>query len=231
MSKSTCPPAKPFPAPVQRKTNQPATPQTRTTHTAPQAHRPQAKPNAVQRKVAHLSPSGATPAAPPAYRPQSAPKVLQTKKANGPLAQPARRGGGPGLTSAPRSPQPVSQNRPGTRPQGRFGSRTIQRFEDDDLEGVASLFREPEARPRVRVGGQGAGAIFLAVRNWNPVYNEALAVLRGLEQAGTEFDSVDEIIAHVNRDQQVINALADAVIVGTLTGGVQVRVRDIRNGT
>jgi hypothetical protein len=62
------------------------------------------------------------------------------------------------------------------------------------------------------------------------VFDAVDLVLRRLEQARTEFDNVDDIVAHVNQDQQVIIAIADAVVIANVDG-TPVRVRDIRNGT
>ena len=90
--------------------------------------------------------------------------------------------------------------------------------------------------PRVRVGGgPGLGRVFLAVNRWDrAVYGAVDTVLRGLEQARTEFDNVDDIVAHVNQDQLVINAIAaanEAARVIANVDGAPVRVRDITNGT
>jgi len=168
-----------------------------------------------------------SPAAPPAYRPLPQPKVLQRKIATN--------------RQAPTAPGSVKR-----------GGESIQRaisnpFQMPDLfggglhpiGGPGSLFANqiPDPPPRVRVGDPGAGANFLAASNWadNTAYARALTILRDLQTARTGFDSVAAIIAHVNSDAQVIAALAaaaaEARVVGTLTGGVSVRVGDIRGGT
>jgi len=103
--------------------------------------------------------------------------------------------------------------------------------------GPGSLFANPPAVLRgVRVGDAGAGANYLAASNWqdDTAYRRALTILRDLQQSGAGFASVGAIVAHVNADAEVAAAVAAAAeaarVVGNLTGGVSVRVRDIRGG-
>ena len=159
------------------------------------------------------------PSAPPAYRPFPQPKVLQRKTASTTATQPVKRGG-----------------------------QTIQRAISNPFQmpsifeglggGPASLFANPPAVLRgVRVGDAGAGANYLAASNWtdDTAYRRALTILRELQQSGAGFASVGAIVAHVNADAEVAAAVAAAAeaarVVGNLTGGVSVRVRDISGGT
>jgi hypothetical protein len=151
------------------------------------------------------------PAAPPVYRPLPQPKVLQRRTA--PTQSIQRSVGNPAPTPpAPPPPVPVPA-------------------------APAAVAPVPAPLPGVRVGGPGAVARILAARNWpdNTAYARALAILRELETARTEFASVDAIIAHVNADAQVAAARSAAAVetrvVGTVDRGVQVRVSDIRGGT
>lgn len=163
------------------------------------------------------------PTAPPVYRPCPQPRVLQRKKAAPTAVIPFFKRGGQSIqralngSSTPAPPTPAAAPPPPPPAQA-----------------------PAQAPPRVRVGGPGAGAMFLASSYWtdNTAFNRARTILGDLQRAGTEFDNVAAIVAHVNADAQVIAAVAAAAaaaaaaarVVGTLTGGVSVRVSDIRNG-
>ncbi len=169
-----------------------------------------------------------SPAAPPVYRPSPQPKVLQrktaTKRATPTVARPVKRGG-ESIQRAISNPFQMSAIWSGV-----------------SVGGPGSLFANPPAPLRgVRVGDAGAGANFLAASNWrdDTAYQRALVVLRELQTSGADFPSVAAIVSHVNSDAQVAAAVAaaaaraaeEARVVGTLTGGVSVRVADIRGGT
>jgi len=62
---------------------------------------------------------------------------------------------------------------------------------------------------RVKVGGAGAGVIFLATTKFPAaVYNTARTILAEMQAAGTDYDSVDAVVIAVNADQRMIDALA-----------------------
>jgi hypothetical protein len=61
---------------------------------------------------------------------------------------------------------------------------------------------------RVKVGGAGAGIMFLAASRFNAIFEVANTVLTEMRDAGTEFESVAAIEVAVRADARVIAALA-----------------------
>ncbi|MDO9554649.1 DUF4157 domain-containing protein [Rhodonellum sp.] len=101
---------------------------------------------------------------------------------------------------------------------------------------------------RVKVGGDGAGIIFIAARYFNEAFKEAVVVLEQLKESGVDFDSVDKIVEKVHEDPTVANLMGAVNVKKELASakskereaskvlmdyghGVQVKEFDIENGT
>ncbi|WP_152527030.1 eCIS core domain-containing protein, partial [Rhodonellum psychrophilum] len=101
---------------------------------------------------------------------------------------------------------------------------------------------------RVKVGGDGAGIIFIAARYFNGAFKEAVVVLEQLKESGIDFDSVDKIVEKVHEDPTVANLMGAANVKKELASakskereasnilknygnGVFITEFDIENGT
>lgn len=223
------------------------------TPTPPPAYRPQPAPRCLQLKPTHAAAStplervnGACAAAPRhAHGPNRAPTVQRkTADKNRPVrpaaptpgrviqrsamssseaAAIAASGGSASATSGTPTPTP---------PPVASGSSAAA----SSAAAAVAVVAAAAAAPRIKVGGPGAGAMFLASTRWErEAFAAARAALQALQAAGTEFASVQAIVDHVNTVPAVVaaNAVAaqESVVVASLTGNVPVRVRDIRGGT